>query len=337
MRHVERREEPIPEPAPGAVLVRIAWTALSPGSNTHQFTTGGYRGSPGDPEDILYMATGVVERLGAGVGSLAPGDRVVLTTGHQGYAAVDAARVHRLPAGLGLREAALAYLSSWSVSALHLGRYAAAETVAVIGQGLVGLSAALVADLMGARALALEADPARAAFARSLGHATVIEPGAAGAAETRVAFLAASGSGPDLVLETSGSWTGLRAAIDLARDFTRIAIMGIYRQPPPAELGLDLFHALNRFPSRFHYRRIELIGVGSDPETVVAPNRSLATTGSNFRYVLEQAARGRLPLGRLVTHVLPPDQIGAALERLAAGDRSLVGVVFDWGLDQRPS
>ena len=44
-----------------------------------------------------------------------------------------------------------------------------------------------------------------------------------------------------------------------------------------------------------------------------------ATRSRNFDYVLEQAARGRLPLGKLVTNVVPADQIDAILERFAGG------------------
>jgi Zn-dependent alcohol dehydrogenase len=56
----------------------------------------------------------------------------------------------------------------------------------------------------------------------------------------------------------------------------------------------------------------------------------MATKARNFAYVLEQAARGRLPLEKLVTSTLPPEQIGAALAKMAAGDRSQLGVVFEW-------
>jgi threonine dehydrogenase-like Zn-dependent dehydrogenase len=336
-----RIDEPVPEPGPGEVRVRIAHTAISPGSNVHVWRSGSYAGSPSQlREELLYMGSGVVDAVGpagtdgrvAGVGV---GDRVVVSTGHQAFTVVPSAAVQRVPDGLGLREAAVSYLCSWSVSALHLGRYRAAETVVVVGQGLVGASAALVADAMGARVLALDVDATRATFAGSLGLGAVDRPGSDGFDERTAAFLGATGAvGPDLILETTGSWHGLRQAIQLARDFTRIAIMGIYRQPPPADLGLDLFGLLNGFPSKFHYGRLEFIGVGSDPDTVVAPAPHLATRGSNWRWVLWQAARGRLPLGGLITHVMEPRQIGEALDRLSGGETSMVGVVFDWMPDR---
>jgi threonine dehydrogenase-like Zn-dependent dehydrogenase len=315
------------------VLVRIAWTAISPGSNVHVWRGGSYAGTPSKAvEELLYMGSGVVAACGTGVTSVGVGDRVVLATGHQSAIVVPEAAVHRVPPGLALRSAGISYLSSWSVSALHLGRYRAAETVVVIGQGLVGQSAAVVADLMGARVLTLDVDAARAGRSALLGVGQAVQVGASGWEEALAGFLGAAG--PDLIIETTGHWSGFRQAVMLARDYTRIAVMGIYRAPPPPELGLEIFGLLNSFPSKFHYQRLEIIGCGSDPDVVTAPAPHLATRSSNFAYVLEQAARGRLPLDRLITDELPPDQIGAALERLAGGDTAMVGVVFDWGLGQ---
>ena len=137
-------------------------------------------------------------------------------------------------------------------------------------------------------------------------------------------------AGPDLIIETSGAWQGLRQAIALARDHTRIAVMGMYRDPPPADLGAAMFGELFGFPSKFHYQRLRIIGCGSDPDAIVEPMPRMATKARNFAYVLGQAARGRLPLEKLVTSTLPPEQIGAALAKMAAGDRSQVGVVFEW-------
>ena len=322
-------DEAMPLAGAGEVLVRIAWTAISPGSNVHVWKTGSYRGDAWiENEDLLYQGSGVVESVGQGVASVASGDRVVMSTGHQELVVAPEAAVHRVPDGLSLRDAAVSYLPSWSVSVLHLGRYEAAETVVVIGQGLVGASAALIAELNGARVLALDLDPRRVALARGLGIGHAARP----IDEAEIAEYLGS-RGPDLIIETTGHWGGLRQAIALARDFTRIAVMGIYRQPPPPDLGLDLFGSLFSFPAKFNYKRLEIIGCGGDPATITPPARRHATTGSNWDYVLEQAARGRLPLGRLVTHVLQPSEIADALERLASGDTSMLGVVFDWGVE----
>ncbi|MCW5850349.1 MAG: zinc-binding dehydrogenase [Anaerolineae bacterium] len=324
-RQVERVEEPMPTPGPGDVVVEMAYTALSPGSNVSGYLSR-TRQKPGE---ALYMGSGIVHQMGEGVQQVKPGDAVaVLGCGHQAFVRVPADSVHRLPATLSLREASVSYLCTWSISALHLGSYAAAETVVVVGQGLVGASAALVADMMGARTLALDTDADRVAFSRTLGLSAVAQPGAPGGAEDMAAFLGETG--PDLILETSGSWYGFRQAVEIARDYTRLAIMGIYRQPPPAELGLDLHHLLYTYPSKFHYQRLQIIGCGSDPDEVAYPNPRLATRRRNYAYLLEQASRGRIALGKLITHTLAPSDIGTALGALADGDKHMVGVVFDW-------
>ncbi|MEA2528348.1 MAG: hypothetical protein QOF01_1366 [Thermomicrobiales bacterium] len=326
---VQAFEETVPEPGPGQVLVRVAFTALSPGSNLHVFRTGGYGGSSSQPEEAVYMGSGVVEAVGDGVTRVAPGDRVAsVGVGHQEYAVLSEGQVHRIHGELGLRDASLAYLPTWSVSALHLGQYAAAETVVVVGLGLVGLSAALMADQMGARVLGIEVDAQRAEFARGLRLGAVEQPGADGATERIAEFLGDAGA--DLILETSGSWHGFKQAVGMARDWTRIAVMGIYRDLPPGDLALELHGLLYGFPSKFHYQRLQIIGCGSDPADVVAPNPRLATTHRNFAYTLERAAQGKLPLGKLVSHVMRPDDLESVLRRMADGDRSYVGVVFDW-------
>jgi len=295
----------------------------------HVWRTGSYRGDHWiENEELLYMGSGVVESVGAGVDTLAPGDRVVGSTGHQEYVVVAATAVRRVPDGLSLRDAAVSYLCAWSVSVLHLGRYQAAETVAVVGLGLVGASAALVAELNGARVLGLDVDARRVGLGAALGIGRAADPRDA---EAVAAFLGSTG--PDLVIETTGAWGGFRQAIELARDFTRIAVMGIYRTPPPPDLAEAMHGQMFGFPSKFNYKRLEIIGCGGDPAIVALPAPRTATTGSNWEYVLEQAARGRLPLDRLVTNVLPPASIADALEQLSGGDTSMLGVVFDWGVE----
>ncbi|GIW04686.1 MAG: hypothetical protein KatS3mg059_1306 [Thermomicrobiales bacterium] len=323
-------EEPVPEPGPGHVLISVTHTALSPGSNLYVYRTGSYAGVwTGQREEAVYMGSGIVEAAGEGVTGLAPGDRVAMIgVGHQAYATLPPEQVQKVPDGLSLRDASLSYLAAWSVSALHLAGYRAAETVVVIGLGLVGASAALMADQMGARVLGIETDATRAGFARGLGFGPVEEPDAPGARERITAFLGETGA--DIILETSGAWRGFQQAVALARDWTRIAVMGIYREPPPAELALALHRQLYTFPSKFHYQRLQIIGCGYDPPEVVAPNPHLATPRRNFAYTLERAAQGKLPLGKLVTHVMPADEIGEVMARMSAGDRSMVGVVFDW-------
>ena len=332
-RRLELAEVDTPIPGSGDVLIRVFYTALSPGSNLHVYRTGTYATTwtPGRV-DALYMGSGVIEAVGSDVDPGRIGERVAFNgLGHQEYGVLPSTLAHRVPEGVGLDVASLAYLSAWSVSALHLGQYAAAETVAVVGLGLVGSSAALTANAMGARVLALDIDAERLALASRFGLSAVGSPVGIGDDETPRSFL--DDGGADLIIETSGSWSGFRTAMKLARDYSRIALMGIYRDPPPEDLRQVLHNDVFGFPSKMHYQRIQIIGCGSDPESLSEPMPRSATRGKNLRWVLEQAGRGRLDLGSLVTSIVPAEAIGSVLTRLDSGDASQIGVVFDWGVE----
>jgi threonine dehydrogenase-like Zn-dependent dehydrogenase len=322
-------EEPVPRPGPGEVQVKITHTAISPGSNVYAFRhamTGIATGPRGnDRQDCVYMGSGIVTALGAGVAELTIGDAVALSgNGHAEFAVLPANRAYRLPAGVDPRDASISYLAGWAVSALHLGRYAVAENVAVVGMGLVGASTALVADMAGARVVGIDVEPARRAAAESLGLGLVAAPN-----DERVRTFVGE-RGVDLILETSGVWPGFRTAFELARDYSRIVLMGIYRDLPASETAVGLHKMLYSFPSKLHYQKIEIIGSGYDPDTALPGSNYTFTRDSNYSYLLEQIGRGRLPIGRLVSDVFRPDEVQTVFERFAAGDKTLIGAVFDW-------
>ena len=323
-------EEAVPEPGPGEIQLKVTHTAISPGSNVYIYQTGSYLGEwLGTPQECMYMGSGVVTKLGEGVESHTIGARVAVNgIGHQEYAVVPARKAHLIPENVSSEAASASYLAGWAVSTLHLGRYAAGETVAVVGLGLVGASTALVADMMGARVIGIDVAPERIAYAQSLGLTAVIQGGEE-ISEDQI--LAAAGPrGIDLVMETSGAWSGFEQAFAICRDYSRIALMGLYRRTPTAEYALKLHQMLYGFPSKLHYKKIDIVGCGYDPEETLADSPYTFTREGNYRYLLEQAGRGKIDLERLVTHRFAAAEAGAVLERFSQGDRAMVGAIFCW-------
>ncbi|MEZ4507307.1 MAG: hypothetical protein R2848_16000 [Thermomicrobiales bacterium] len=113
--------------------------------------------------------------------------------------------------------------------------------------------------------------------------------------------------GVDLVMETSGVWPGFEQAFAICREYSRIALMGIYRRTPTAEYALKLHKMLYAFPSKLHYKKIEVVGCGYDPEETLPDSPFTFDREGNFRYLLEQAGRGKIDLNKLVTHRFQPD------------------------------
>ena len=86
------------------------------------------------------------------------------------------------------------------------------ETVAIFGQGPVGLAGTLFAKAMGTRVIAIEPTAERRKLARALGADETIDPNADDA-NSAVKELT-RGEGADCSFETSGSSSGVNGAVD---------------------------------------------------------------------------------------------------------------------------
>ena len=115
-----------------------------------------------------------------------------------------------LPTGLAARDAALVEPGSVALHACHGGHVGPDTTVAVVGAGAIGILAAAASQSLGAPAVAIEARHPHQHAARER----------IGAAEAVGEY--------DVVIETAGSESGLRRAVELTRPGGTVVILGIY-------------------------------------------------------------------------------------------------------------
>jgi NADPH:quinone reductase-like Zn-dependent oxidoreductase len=226
--HLRLIERPLPEPGPRQVLVRMR--AASVNFRDCLIVQGQYRRDLPLPLTPLSDGAGEVEAVGAGVTTLAPGDRVssvffqqwadgpasadkiAISTGCEApgvlaeYAVLPQEAVLPVPAALSFAEAAAlpcAGVTAWH--ALALGRCGPGRTVLVLGTGGVAVCALQFALAMGARVIVTSGSDDKLARAAALGADAGInyrrdpEWG-------RTAF-AIAGRGVDLVVETAGAGT----------------------------------------------------------------------------------------------------------------------------------
>jgi threonine dehydrogenase-like Zn-dependent dehydrogenase len=98
------------------------------------------------------------------------------------------------------------------------------DTIVVVGQGPVGLSATQLAVAMGARVIALDVSPERLQRAKDFGADALIDP----AADNAVAAIKAltHGLGADMTLDTSGAPEGRLTAVRSARAWGTVCFVG---------------------------------------------------------------------------------------------------------------
>jgi threonine dehydrogenase-like Zn-dependent dehydrogenase len=98
------------------------------------------------------------------------------------------------------------------------------DTIAILGQGPVGLSATQLASAMGARVIALDISPERLARAREFGADATVNP----SSDDPIAGIKdlTHGLGADLTLDTSGTPAGRLAAVRGARTWGTVCFVG---------------------------------------------------------------------------------------------------------------
>jgi NADPH:quinone reductase len=162
-----------PKPGPGEAVVRVAAAALNFFDTL--IIAGKYQYKPEMPFSPAAEFAGTVESVGAGVTSLAAGDRVL---GYSGYGAareriaLAADKLVKLPAGLDFdRAAGVSVTYGTTLYALKdRARLQSGETLAVLGaSGGVGIAAVELGKLMGVRVIACASSAEKLAFAKQHG------------------------------------------------------------------------------------------------------------------------------------------------------------------------
>ena len=255
-RELELRELPEPEPGPGEVVIAMKASGLC-GSDF-----GAYRASReqrGDPNKLKvggHEPCGVVHRVGKGVAEVKTGDRVMMhhyagcgtcrmcrigytqmclrhvevygatqNGGHQDLLLVPASTCVALPDSLTFEEgAACACGTGTAFHAVKRLGISDADTIAIFGQGPVGLSATMFAATMGARVIAVDVVPERLYLARRLGARETIDA----AKESAVDAIGklTHGEGADATLDATGIPQVRNNAVNSAKRWGRVCFVG---------------------------------------------------------------------------------------------------------------
>ncbi|HEX4407876.1 MAG TPA: NADPH:quinone oxidoreductase family protein [Xanthobacteraceae bacterium] len=170
---LELADIPEPQAGPGQAVVRIKAAALNFFDTL--IIAGKYQHKPPFPFSPAAEFAGVVEAVGAGVTSVAPGDRVMGNIGWgaaREAVAVPAEQLVKIPDALDFdRAAGLTVTYGTTLYALRVrGGLKAGETLVVLGaSGGTGLAAIEIGKILGGRVVACASSDEKLAFAREHG------------------------------------------------------------------------------------------------------------------------------------------------------------------------
>jgi 2-desacetyl-2-hydroxyethyl bacteriochlorophyllide A dehydrogenase len=297
---------------PADALVASRASCVSPGTERAVLCglPGARRSFPYAPG---YSTAGVVVRAGARSG-LKPGDRVAGRMPHASRGVMVQPNLFRIPDSVSDEEAAFIELGIICLQGVRKAAIRPGESVAVVGQGLIGQLAARLSRRAGAeRIVAVAASRRRMTTALGSGGADSFVAVSDGAdAVDRIAA--------DVVIEAVGSASAIALAMRAARRGGRVILLGSSRD---LGRGLDWWTLAQE-------RDLTIVGA----HISAVPERDCSSTAWTYQQegqlFLDLLAGGDLSVGNMITWRPSPEECNKVYEVLAAGGGEHVGIVFKW-------
>lgn len=312
-------------PKADEVTVELAYSAIS--SGTEKANLLGLRNGPGQAEDgkpvfprtVGYSASGTVTAVGFGVRDLRVGDRVIVYWGkHKKNITVNRNNVLKIPEGVSLEEAALAFIATFPLGAIRKTKPELGESALVMGLGILGIFSVQLLKAAGVYPV-IAADPVeeRRKLALQFGADVALDPMDPDFCKQ---VLARSDGGVNICIEVTGLGVGLVQALDCMQKMGRVALLGCTRS---SKFEIDYY-------GKVHGRGISLIGAHTmaRPKTESAPG--LWTDADDLKALLNLAKGNRINFKDMIFEVHSPAEAAEVYGRLVSEKNFPIGVLFDW-------
>jgi predicted dehydrogenase len=264
------------------------------------------------PNPLGYSAAGRVVAVATDVPGIEAGDLVACSgAGYANHAEVNFIPKHllaRVPDGVSADQAAYGTLGCIAMHGVRQAELGLGDRVLMVGLGLVGLVAAQLARVAGARVFGTDLDPAACALAEQLGVERAVPRHASIEA---VVDAATDGVGVDAVLicAAAASNDPIELAAHLARDRARVVLVGhvglTLPRDPFYHKEIDLRYSRSYGPGRYDPRYEEH---GHDYPIGYVRWTEQRNLGEFLRLVRD----GQVDVDTLTTHRIPVDQAAGA-------------------------
>lgn len=330
-RKFEFVDRPRPVAGEGEVIVRIAATAVC--HTDLDMYTGGNK-SVRYPVVLGHEATGIVESIASEGSGLKESQGVlinpVITCGHcdscvrglehlcrnaglfgreiegsmSQYVKLDARYLYPLPTHLRLSDATIIETLATVRHAQERAQLKAGESVVVLGQGTTGLLHTRLAVLSGCDpVIAVSRTKWKLDRAMGMGARHAVQRDAKEAVDEVLRLT--GGFGADVVIDTAGGASTLRAGIDMLRPGGRFCSFSLSHEP---------FAGVSAFP--LYFKEVSIIG-------------SRALTAKDISASIDQVASGKIDVQGFVTSTYPLEHAAEAFKEYEGNPSRVLRIVID--------
>jgi len=302
---VELRDMPTPTPGPGQLMLEVLYSGVSVGTEMLA-ASGKWEGFGAPPFVTGYQAVGRVLDKAKDVGNhIQVGDFVACFTkgSHRKYMSASAAMSHKV-SDRRLEQSGIFVQPSVGANALNHAEIRAGDSVLVIGQGLIGQTTAMQAQMRGAFVVGADISQTRLDLARQ--HCIDV---AINSATTDLVDEVATlfPEGVDVVIESTGIVGLVDVGMKCIKKFGRFVFQGFY----PGNLSMTYTEA--------HTRQIK----GVFPWAIGGPEVRES--------VLRNIDSGRLDLSPLISHSVHWKDAAMEYQKLLDGKADDInGMVINW-------
>lgn len=273
------------------------------------------------PRKLGYSSAGTVIAKGENVHSVNIGDRVVVYWGtHSKYNIVSENKVVRIEDDtISFQEAALSFISAFSLAAIRKTRVEIGESAIVMGLGLLGqLSVKLLKTAGAVPIIAVDPVESRRKEALLNGADYAFDPFEENFAD-KVKGITKGGA--NVAIEVTGVGAGLDGVLDCMAKLGRVALLGCTRDK---NFTIDYY-------KKVHYPGITLVGAHTHARPDYESYPGYYTHRDDIKAALKLCAGKRIDLIGMVKEVHSPENCFDVYTRLV-NDKDFPAVVqFDWG------
>lgn len=339
--HIRLIEQDLPELKPGAILVQVKASLVSPGTELGGFRNLKEKRTNPDPDakprPFGYSVAGIVAEVGSTVTRFSKGDRVACVGAgfalHADYVTVPHNLCVHLPGNVSFENGSYGMLSATALHSLRRADLGFGEYYAVAGLGLLGQLACQLHRLAGNYVIGWDTIAFRTAMAKKCGAHETVTVGPEDPVEKSLAFT--GGYGLDGGLVAFGG-DGSSAVQNLGKS--------LKRQPDGHPVGSIVVVGNARFAYRDHeaagmtnvdIRRASRIGPGYHDSTweygpVYPPVVMRWTSTTNLDLCMQLIGEKRLDVETLTTHTIRFEDIDAGTSEAIKDPDSMLGVVFTY-------